>query len=242
MNGKVLGITGSKLAALAMAITLGAGLAGCKSDDEKQAAAETTGGSTSTTPPPTTSPPPSTSPTNRAPTISGTPVTTAKVSLPYSFQPTASDPDGDKLTFEVRSKPSWATFDSATGRLAGTPPEGSAGTFTGVQIIASDGKTSAAMDPFSISVVPPAVGSAELAWQPPTTNEDGSPLTDLSGYVIRYGKAAGTLDKSIKITNPGTTMYVVENLMEGTWYFSLSSLNSAGVESRPTGYVSKTIG
>jgi hypothetical protein len=37
-------------------------------------------------------------------------------------------------------------------------------------------------------------------------------------------------------------MYVVENLMEGTWYFSLSSLNSAGVESRPTGYVSKTIG
>jgi hypothetical protein len=238
MSGKALGITGSKLATLALAIVLSTSLAGCKSDSEKKA---DTGGGTSVTPPPTTTPTPTT-PTNKAPTISGTPVTTAKVTLPYSFQPTASDPDGDKLTFDIKSKPSWAAFDTSTGRLEGTPPEGSTGTFTGVQIIVSDGKTSTAMNPFSINVVMPAVGSAELAWQPPTTNEDGSPLTDLSGYVIRYGKAAGTLDKSIKITNPGTTMYVVENLMEGTWYFSLSSVNAAGVESRPTGYVSKTIG
>ena len=60
--------------------------------------------------------------------------------------------------------------------------------------------------------------------------------------MIRYGKTAGALDKSVKITNPGATMYVVDNLIEGTWYFSLSSVNVSGVESRPTGYVSKTIG
>jgi hypothetical protein len=52
----------------------------------------------------------------------------------------------------------------------------------------------------------------------------------------------GGLDQSVKISNAGTTMYVVEDLSEGTWYFSLSCLNSAGVESRPTGYVSTTIG
>jgi hypothetical protein len=85
------------------------------------------------------------------------------------------------------------------------------------------------------------VGSAELAWQPPMANEDGSALTDLSGYVIRYGKTAGALDQSIRISNPGTTAYVVDQLIEGTWYFTLSSVNAAGVESRPTGYVSKTI-
>ena len=180
MRGKALGITGSKLATLALAIVLGTNLAGCKSD-------------------------------------------------------------GDKLTFEIKSKPSWANFDPDTGLLAGTPPEGSTGTFTGVQIIVSDGKTTTAMNPFSIDVVMPAIGSAELAWQPPTTNEDGSPLTDLSGYVIRYGKTAGALDQSIRINNAGATMYVVDNLIEGTWYFSLSSVNAAGVESRPTGYVSKTI-
>jgi hypothetical protein len=236
MSGKAMGFTGSKLAMLALAIVLGTSLAGCKSDEEK---ADNPSGGPGTTPPPITNPPPA--PTNRAPTISGTPVTTAKATLPYSFQPTASDPDGDKLTFEIKSKPSWATFNATTGLLAGTPPEGSTGTFTGVQITVSDGKTSTSMNPFSIDVVMPKVGNAELAWQPPTTNEDGTPLQDLSGYVIRYGKTAGALDKSIKVTNPGTTMYVVDNLIEGTWYFSLSSVNASGVESRPTGYVSKTI-
>jgi hypothetical protein len=240
MSGKAFGNTGSKLAVLSMAILVGTSLAGCRFDDEKpdkQGSSNDAG----TTPPTAPTPPPSSTPTNRAPSISGTPVGTAKVSVPYSFQPTAIDPDGDRLTFEIRGKPSWATFSSTTGRLAGTPPEGSTGTFTGVQIIVSDGKTSTAMDPFSINVVMPLVGSAELAWQPPTANEDGTPLTDLSGYMIRYGRTAGALDKSVKISNPGATMYVVENLVEGTWYFSLSSVNSAGVESRPTGYVSRTI-
>ena len=86
--------------------------------------------------------------------------------------------DGDNLTFEIRSKPDWAKFSASTGKLEGTPPEGSAGTFTGVQIVVSDGKNSASLDPFSIAVVEPAVGSAELVWDAPSMNVDGSPLTD----------------------------------------------------------------
>jgi hypothetical protein len=184
--------------------------------------------------------PPTTS--NDAPRISGEPLTVAKVSLPYSFQPKASDPDGDKLTFQIKGKPDWINFDPQTGRLQGTPPSGSTGTYTGVQIIVSDGTYVAELPPFSISVQDASIGSAELAWEPPTANEDGSPLTDLAGYVIRYGRSMGGLDQSVKISNAGTTMFVVEDLSEGTWYFSLSCLNSAGVESRPTGYVSTTIG
>jgi hypothetical protein len=231
--------------ALVCALSLAA--SGCKfgSDDKATGSGGLTGGLTGTpptaTPPPVTTPPPATT-TNRAPTITGSAPATAKVSLPYSFQPTASDPDGDKLTFQIASKPAWANFDPATGRLEGTPPTGSNGTFTGVQISVSDGKTTTALPAFAINVVNPAVGSAELAWQPPTTNEDGTALQDLAGYVIRYGKTAGALDQSVRINSAGTTMYVVENLIEGTWYFSLSSVNAAGVESRPTGYVSKTIG
>jgi len=242
MNGKAMGSTGTvgKLAAIAMALVISVGVAGCKTDSKKTDApasggTSSGGGTVTPTPTPTTT-------TNKAPTISGTPLTTAKTSLPYSFQPTASDPDGDKLTFEVLGKPSWATFDPNTGRLEGTPPDGSIGTFTGVQIKVSDGKDTTAMPAFSINVLAPVVGSAELAWQPPTANEDGSPLTDLSGYVIRYGKDAGALNQSVRIGNAGITAAVVENLIEGTWYFSLSSVNAAGVESRPTGYVSKTIG
>lgn len=232
MYGMDGGIRGSVLATLTLAIVVGAGLGGCRFDWEKAdapASGNTSDGGTVTPP------------ANRAPTISGTPVTTAKISLPYSFQPSASDPDGDRLTFEIRSMPTWATFDPATGRLEGTPPDGSTGSFTGVQIIVSDGEATTAMAPFNIDVVEPAIGSAELAWQPPTANEDGTPLADLSGYVIRYGRTTGSLDQTVRITNAGTTMFVIENLIEGTWYFSLASVNSSGVESRPTGYVSKTI-
>ena len=35
--------------------------------------------------------------------------------------PTASDPDGDPLTFAVSGKPAWANFDSSNGTLAGVP-------------------------------------------------------------------------------------------------------------------------
>jgi hypothetical protein len=72
-------------------------------------------------------------------------------------------------------------------------------------------------------------------------NEDGTVLSDLSGYVIRYGTNYGALDQIVRIENAGVTTYVLDNLTEGTWYFSLASVNAAGVESRPTGYVSRTI-
>ena len=55
------------------------------------------------------------------PTISGTPPTTVTVGAAYAFTPTASDPDGGTLTFAIANRPSWATFNATTGRLAGTP-------------------------------------------------------------------------------------------------------------------------
>lgn len=45
---------------------------------------------------------------NRAPTISGKPATSATVGKSYTFQPTARDPDGDKLTYSISNKPAWA--------------------------------------------------------------------------------------------------------------------------------------
>ena len=239
MRHKAIGMTASRLATLGLVVVLSAGMAGCKSDGSKaEPAAPTgaTGGSGGTV-----APPPVSAPANSAPTISGTSVATAKVTFPYAFRPTASDADGDPLTFAIRNKPDWATFDTATGQLAGTPPAGSTGTLPVVQITVSDGKASASMD-LSINVVELAVGSATLAWQPPKTNVDGTPLQDLAGYVVRYGKSANNLDQSLRIGGANITTCVVENLIEGTWYFSLAAVNSQGIESDPAGYVSKTIG
>ena len=239
MTGKAWAAQGSKWAALALCCVLGASLTGCKigntaSTDSGTGSTGDTGGTGGTTPP-------APSATNTAPTISGSPVTTAKTTIAYSFQPTASDPDGDTLTFSIVGKPSWATFNTTTGALSGTPADGTNGVYSNIQISVSDGTAQTSLPAFSITVAAPVIGSADLAWQPPTANEDGTPLTDLAGYVIRYGRSAGALDQSIRISSPGITAAVVENLVEGTWYFSLSSVNASGVESRPTGYVSKTI-
>src|SRR5690606_2989583 len=89
-----------------------------------------------------------TEPANRAPTISGTPSATGTIGVGYSFTPTASDPDGNTLGFTIEGRPSWASFDTSTGRLSGTPS--TAGTSANIAITVSDGRLSAALPVFSI--------------------------------------------------------------------------------------------
>ncbi len=91
---------------------------------------------------------------NRAPIISGTPVRTVMQDALYSFTPALSDPDGDtSLSFSISNKPSWASFDSATGTLSGTPSNADVGVQTNIIISATDGKLSAALPAFSLEVI-----------------------------------------------------------------------------------------
>ena len=48
--------------------------------------------------------------------ISGSPMQTVLQNTQYEFKPTATDPDGDRLTFAITHKPGWAAFDTKTGR------------------------------------------------------------------------------------------------------------------------------
>ena len=179
---------------------------------------------------------------NQAPTISGSPLASARVNEAYTFQPSASDPEGDALTFQISNKPAWATFDTGTGRLSGTPSTSSTGVVSNVRITVSDGRASSVLPPFSISVTSSqTTGSATLSWQPPTSNTDGSPLTNLAGYVVRYGTAPDALDIQVRIDNPGLVTYVVTDLASATWYFQVVAYNSVGVESSPSATGSKTI-
>jgi len=182
--------------------------------------------------------------TEHAPTISGTPVTAGQVGKSYSFTPQASDADGDKLTFSITNKPAWASFDTSTGALTGSP---TVGTFANVTITVSDGQQSASLSAFSIAVTaaaasPPAstTGSAQLAWTPPTTRSDGSAFTDLKGYHLVYGTSQGNYTESITVP-ANVTSYLVENLKSGVYYFALTSFDSAGLESGFSAAVSKTI-
>ena len=86
-----------------------------------------------------------------------------------------------------------------------------------------------------------AVGSATLTWLPPTTNTDGSALTDLAGYKVYWGTSQGTYPNSTTLNNPGLSSYVVSNLAPGTYFFVATAYNTAGVESTFSGVATKTI-
>jgi len=181
---------------------------------------------------------------NRAPSINGTPPSTAKVNVQYDFTPSAFDPDGDSVRFTVTSKPAWASFNANTGRLYGTPPTGTTGTFGGIEIRVTDGVASAALPVFSIVVLtatPSTGGPAVLSWSRPTQNTDGSSLTNLAGYRLYYGQSASQLNAVREITSAATTSITIDGLATGTWYFSLASFTTSGTESTRVGPVSVTI-
>jgi hypothetical protein len=82
-------------------------------------------------------------------------------------------------------------------------------------------------------------GAITLSWTAPTTNTDGSSLTDLTGYNLHYGSSSGVYGSSINIGN--VTSYTLNNLQAGNYYFALTAYNSLGVNSADSNEVVKTV-
>ena len=171
---------------------------------------------------------------NRAPVLSGVPPTTVAAGEPYSFAPSASDPDGDRLTFSISGKPTWASFDAATGRLSGTPGTASVGFYSNIVISVSDGQATTSLPAFTIRVDQPVARAVTLSWQAPTQNEDGTPLTDLTGYEVHYGQAPGQYTLTLPLPSAALTSVTIEDLAPATWYFAVKAVNSTGAPERVT--------
>jgi hypothetical protein len=203
------------------------------------------GGSTAHAPSPNPQPgAPAPTVGNQAPTISGDATATAQVGALYEYQPAASDPDGDRLTFSATNLPPWATFDTSTGKIRGTPAATDLGEYEGITITVADAARQAATQPFSITVVAAPngpTGVAELQWEKPPSKCDGSPLDDLAGYRIVYGRNAEDLDHSIFLSDPSTTSYAFSTLSEGIWYFAVIAVNANGLEGPPSTAAMKSI-
>lgn len=80
-----------------------------------------------------------------------------------------------------------------------------------------------------------------ISWALPTTNTDGTALTNLAGYHIHYGTDSSALDQEIDVPSPDLTQYVIQNLTAGTYYFSVSSYNTDGTEGVDSSLVSVTV-
>ena len=84
-------------------------------------------------------------------------------------------------------------------------------------------------------------GAATIAWIKPTTNSDGSALTDLTGYKILFGTSSSALNQSMMVNDANATSATVPALAAGTWYFAVRSLNSKQVESVNSNVAQKSI-
>jgi hypothetical protein len=178
---------------------------------------------------------------NRSPTISGTPVTSATEQSVYSFTPTASDADGDALTFSVSNMPSWATFNTATGNLSGTPGYADAGTYSNILISVSDGSVNASLSPFAITVAdlnraPTISGSASTSvaegasysFTPAASDPDGNSLSfSIANQPAwaSFNDATGTLSGSPTYTSAGSYDNIVITVSDGVDSASLGAFS-----------------
>ncbi len=184
----------------------------------------------------------SSSTSNRAPTISGAPATSVAAAQSYTFQPSASDPDGDALSFSIQNKPSWASFSSTTGRLTGTPTTSQAGSYGNIVIGVSDGRLSASLAAFSITVTTTSNAAPVISGSPATSVAAGQPYnfqpsaTDADGDVLTFSiqnrpawatfsPTTGRLSGTPTSSQAGTYSNIVISVSDGKVSRSLSAFS-----------------
>jgi len=143
----------------------------------------------------------------------------------------------------------WSTTDAtnctASGDWSGNKGAAGAETISSLMIssqftLTCNGAGGSVNNTVNVTVVLNGNGTALLSWTPPTENTDGSPLTDLAGYKIRYGTSPGNYSNTETIGS-GLSSYQVVNLTSSVWYFVITSFNSSDIESSYSTEVSKTI-
>ncbi|WP_273203833.1 hypothetical protein [Marinobacter subterrani] len=85
--------------------------------------------------------------------------------------------------------------------------------------------------------------AALLSWTAPLTRENGDSLAmgEIAGFEVVYGASADTLDQSIAIGDASVDQLLVDGLTQGTWYFAIRTLDTAGNRSRLSEVVYKQI-
>jgi len=139
------------------------------------------------------------------PTISGAPPASVTAGSAYSFTPSTTDPSGRSLNFSVTNKPSWASFNAATGQLSGTPSSSNVGSYAGIVISVTDGTNSASLPSFSITVNAgtataggPVILYTDIIAGPNVGGEDNA-----GAYLSIFGVNFGSTVSNVSVTVGG---------------------------------------
>ena len=152
-----------------------------------------------------------TSAPNTTPMISGTPAFMVTTNEMYSFVPTASDIDGDRLTFTVPNLPNWASFTPATGRISGTPSIQNVGVWSAIVITVTDGMASASLPAFSITVNGTPNTAPTISGTPSTTVTENAAYSfiptanDIDGDTLSFSVSNLPAWASFNATNGALT-------------------------------------
>src|SRR5262245_39823502 len=83
-------------------------------------------------------------------------------------------------------------------------------------------------------------GQLQFAWDAPTTNTDGTPLTNLAGYHLYYWQGSSETPQSVDVGNQ--TTYMLTGLVDGATYsFAVTAYNTLGVESSDSQAITATV-
>lgn len=182
---------------------------------------------------------------NKAPTISGSPNTTVVTGSAYSFTPTATDREGDRLRFYIANKPVWAAFDASTGHISGTPNASQTGIYSSISISVSDGKSGTRLPAFTLTVTASGAGSlpnhdplisgtptavivagSAYAFHPSASDQDGDLLAfSISGKPAwaAFGVSNGSLSGTPTAIQVGSYRNIVISVNDGKVLKSLSA-------------------
>ena len=95
---------------------------------------------------------------------------------------------------------------------------------------------------FILITVPAFAANVSLTWEAPTTNEDGTPLTDLSGYKLHWGGSTGVYASTIDVGNVTAFTLNLGNVEDETVYINVTAYDLSGNESVYNGEVSVPFG
>lgn len=147
---------------------------------------------------------------NQLPTITTIPVLHAEIDVPYSYMLSATDGDGDPLTYSMVSSLSWGSFDPGSRLLTGTPSSSDAGSHP-VTLRVSDGLVDVEQN-FEIAIAPPPNQPPE--WDSPIlikpggtvdvmyTNSLASNVNDPDGDTLLFVKTGGPTWLGIAFNGP----------------------------------------
>lgn len=111
---------------------------------------------------------------------------------------------------------------------------------TAVLSLAFISSPAAAAEMTASDAIAPLAGTAVITWSKPMENTDGSPLTNLAGYLVFYG-VGFPVPYAVVFVGADATELQIENLWPGDWYFMIESVNTAGITSQPSPTIVSTM-